>query len=174
MTKKPTRLEPAVLIGAALAVFVVLGILGGGIYLIYREYRQATVYRSVDGRVLSSELATRHIQSAKIRPAAFTPKVRYKYQVDGQDYEGSRIRMYKENSSNKKAMARMQERYPEGSRVKVYYDPDDPSTAVLEPGFTAISFAILLVGFFGVLLAAFLLLKCRQGSIKGSVLQNYN
>ena len=70
---KPMNPKLPVVVGATLAVLVLLGALGGGIYLIIREYRQVYVYRSVEGKVLASELSTRQIQSAKLRPAAYTP-----------------------------------------------------------------------------------------------------
>ena len=160
---KPMNPKLPVVVGATLAVLVLLGALGGGIYLIIREYRQVYVYRSVEGKVLASELSTRQIQSAKLRPAAYTPSVSYDYLVDGKRYEGNRIRLYMENSTSKQAMARIGDRYPPGARVRVYYDPQDPSTAVLEPGFTVVSFVVFLGGLLGALLAAFLALKSRAG-----------
>jgi hypothetical protein len=160
---KPVNSNLPVMVGAALAVLVVLGVLGGGVYLVIREYRQVYVYRSVEGRVLASELATSQIQSAKLRPASYTPKVSYEYLVDGKRYEGNRIRLYMENSTSEKAMARMRDRYPPEARVKVYYDPRDPSIAVLEPGFTVLSFGLFFVGLFGALLTLFLAMKSRAG-----------
>ncbi len=160
---QPVNPKLPVVVGAALAVLVLLGVLGGGAYLIIREYRQVYVYHSVEGRVLASELSTRQIQSAKLRPASYTPKVSYEYLVDGERYEGNRIRLYMENSSSEKSMARMRDRYPAGARVKVYYDARKPSIAVLEPGFTVLSFGLFFVGLLGAFLAAFLALKSRAG-----------
>jgi Protein of unknown function (DUF3592) len=160
---KPLNPNLPVVVGAALAVLVLLGVLGGGVYLVVRELRQVYVYRSVEGRVLASELAARQVQSAKLRPASYTPEVSYEYLVDGKRYEGNRIHLYKENSTSEKAMARMRDRYPAGARVMVHYDPQDPSIAVLEAGFTVVSFAVFLGGLLGTLLAAFLGLKSRAG-----------
>ena len=70
-------------------------------------------------------------------------RIRYEYEVGGQLYESKRIafmdRVFGGNASDR------YRRYPNGSTVDVYYDPDDPSLAVIEPG-------VRLIGFVGAIL----------------------
>src|SRR5687768_7415344 len=58
------------------------------------------------------------------------PVVRYSYQAGGQTYQGGRIAPGMEvgGSGAEKVIAR----YPLNSQVAVYYDPQNPSDAVLE------------------------------------------
>lgn len=58
--------------------------------------------------------------------------VRYRYAVAGREYEGERVRFVEKAwADNRKQVA---DRYPEGKRVTVAYDPARPESAVLEPG----------------------------------------
>jgi hypothetical protein len=60
--------------------------------------------------------------------------VRYTYEVFDQEYTGTRIRFgaqgYNESSTAQEEIRR----YPSGKRVDVFYDPENPSTAVLTKG----------------------------------------
>ena len=59
---------------------------------------------------------------------SFTPVVTYSYTVNGQMLQSSRVRFSPVKS--KKILAL----YPVGNRVQVFFDPQRPSTAVLEKG----------------------------------------
>jgi hypothetical protein len=66
---------------------------------------------------------------------AYGMDAEYRYQVGNQNYTGKRIRylnMWGDSSAKAFAQA-----HPVGSNVTVYHDPDDPSEAVLAPGFGA-------------------------------------
>ncbi len=65
----------------------------------------------------------------------FLPVLSYRYDVDGQRFEGSRITWSTGRGFRKYTRARRQlDRYRPGSTVKVHYDPARPGSAVLEPG----------------------------------------
>ena len=95
------------------------------------------------GRVVASGVETRRDVGATDGPAAprryeHRPAVRYTYTAGGATYTADRVR-FGENTAERGegARARAQaeaDRYPEGQDVSVFYDPDDPSRAVLEPG----------------------------------------
>jgi hypothetical protein len=64
----------------------------------------------------------------------FRPDVVYRYQVDEMDYRGSRISLGGRLYASFDAFARRRVgRYTPGDKVTVYYDPDNPAMAVLEP-----------------------------------------
>src|SRR4051812_546335 len=65
----------------------------------------------------------------------FRPVVRYRYEVDGQRYEGSRIQWTMDQGYRKYTRARhLLDRYRNGSVVTVHYDPSRPGSAVLQTG----------------------------------------
>ena len=79
---------------------------------------------STAGEVLSSRIEE---SSGYEGDTVFRPVIEYRYQVDGQHYEGDRLCFGSESVS-------AVERYSPGSTVAVYYDPVRPGNAVLEPG----------------------------------------
>jgi Protein of unknown function (DUF3592) len=65
----------------------------------------------------------------------FRPVVRYRYEVDGQRYEGNRIQWAMDQGFRKYTRARrLLDRYRAGSTINVHYDPSRPGTAVLQTG----------------------------------------
>ena len=58
--------------------------------------------------------------------------LRYRYEVDGISYEGDRVQFGPVRVTAKELIEALAKRYPPGAQVNVYYDPNDPSTAVLE------------------------------------------
>jgi len=56
------------------------------------------------------------------------PLVFYAYQVDGQVFQGKRVRAAGRTHDASSTIAR----YPAGASVIVYYDPTDPSNSALE------------------------------------------
>lgn len=60
--------------------------------------------------------------------------VRYEYRVDANRYSGNKVSFGEYSSSNRGHAERIVDRYPKGKSVEVFYNPDKPDTAVLEPG----------------------------------------
>jgi hypothetical protein len=63
--------------------------------------------------------------------------VEYDYEVDGRKFTGTRY-CYGEMSTNDGTWSKVQKELPAGKTVPVYYDPADPSDAVLRRGLTGI------------------------------------
>lgn len=62
------------------------------------------------------------------------PAIRYRYRAGGKDHESDRIEWGGKAATSDRAWAQdYVTRFPEGARVKVHYDPDDPGEAVLDP-----------------------------------------
>jgi hypothetical protein len=84
---------------------------------------------AVDGVVLDSAVEVDR-ETGRQR---FRPVVRYRYEVDGQLYEGSRIQWAIDESFRKYTRARrLLDRYRTGAAIKVHYDPTQPDMAVLQ------------------------------------------
>ncbi|MGD9996820.1 MAG: DUF3592 domain-containing protein [Ilumatobacteraceae bacterium] len=82
------------------------------------------------GTVLSATVKIRRL--GQIR--AEIPMVIYSYEVDGRPYQSYRVRASDDTGQipvvNHASITL--DRYPVGSNVTVYYDPDDPANAALE------------------------------------------
>jgi hypothetical protein len=64
--------------------------------------------------------------------------VTYEYSVDGRQYVGRHIGILDEVYSDSQPARDEAAQYPVGASVDVYYSPEDPSSAVLEPGVSQI------------------------------------
>lgn len=104
--------------------------------------------------------------------------LRYQYSVDGTTYSSNAIN----STAAPSYPASIADRYPSGSEVTVYYNPRDPSQAVLEPGlvdvfqafdvFSVLTFAagiyFIYLGILGIKTNR----KKNRGEISGSTWQN--
>ena len=93
--------------------------------------RRAAAWRATSGRVIASAVRAGHPEWAIHNPLLENmPRVRYAFEVDGRRFEGERIG-FGDDSGGANTAATLA-RYPVGATVTVYYDPADPSEAVLE------------------------------------------
>lgn len=67
--------------------------------------------------------------------------VSYQYTVDGKTYDGDRVSYSTENSCNSWS-ENADDDYPEGKEITVYYDPNNPSESVLQPGLSGVDFFV--------------------------------
>lgn len=58
--------------------------------------------------------------------------LRYCYEVGGTSYEGDRVQFGPARVTARELIEGLAKKYPPGAKVDVHYDPNDPSTAVLE------------------------------------------
>lgn len=110
-----------------LTALLIDGILLGIIYATRRGVTKAADWSSTMGTVISSTIEWRRRSEGG---SVAYPSVQYNYQVMGQVLQGGRIMPGPPvgGSGAKKVVAR----YPVGAQVMVYYDPNNPSDAVLE------------------------------------------
>ena len=120
-----------------LPIVAPLAVLAGlGVHLGRRARRAAAVRRAAAawsqtaGTVLSTTIRVRRVGQSRSE----IPLVIYSYQVDGRPYQAHRVRAGDETGQIKVIgdASSMLDRYPVGSNVTVYYDPDDPANAALE------------------------------------------
>ena len=99
--------------------------------LTLRRGAETKAWPAVEGVVLDSAIAADRNGGRQ----RFRPTVRYRYEVAGQRYEGSRIQWAAKEGFRKYTRARrMLDRYRSGTAIKVHYDPSRPGMAVLQPG----------------------------------------
>ncbi|MRT93133.1 DUF3592 domain-containing protein [Ancylomarina sp. 16SWW S1-10-2] len=97
-------------------------------------------------------------QSESDGTTMYAAVINYDFTVDNKSYSGDRITLTSGNSSTSsiREVKKDLQAYPTGANVKVYYDPELPNNAILEPGadfFTKIiKYAPFLLGFIGLLM----------------------
>ena len=111
---------------------------GIGLYMLlayFRAYLQTNYsqrWPNVDGQIVTSEVLHQTSSSSHgVSSTTSEPHVEYTYSVNGQTYQGRHIDfgLTISNSSDAKKVVR---HYPVGAIRKVFYNPHNPSEAVLE------------------------------------------
>jgi len=101
-----------------------------------RGGRASQNWPSVDGKIISSSIRTS--SSSGAGRSRYYPVVEYEYSVDGKSLRGDRISFDTQPVSHQSATV-ITKRYSVGRVVPVFYDPEDASKCVLEPGTSRIS-----------------------------------
>ncbi len=95
------------------------------------EAKASKAWPTIQGTVNSSILNIKKNNEGKIM---YSPNVQYTYSVDGKVYHGTNIRMVDGSTNIKQSVKKQLEKYKAGTSVEVFYDPEFPNSAVLEPG----------------------------------------
>jgi len=128
-TRKPGKANPIVL-GS---LFILIG---GIVFFMWGlpplKYSNASkTWPSVPGEITRSELETYR----KDGKTQYLPDIAYKYNVDGKDYSSSKVTVGDPPFTGSISPAkRIQNYYPVGKNVDVFYDPEVPSSSALRPG----------------------------------------
>lgn len=98
--------------------------------LAYRRAKESDTWPAVDGVLLSVELwGTRNIDGEMV--AVNNLAVKYEYTVSAVQYTGNHTAFYQLHYPETTEFALA---HPEGSRVRVFYNPDNCEQSVLIPG----------------------------------------
>lgn len=90
---------------------------------------------TTEGIIISSDVIKTKGASPGDDPDSWHPQVRYRYFINGAEYLSDRIEVFNIANGNTSRFAeKAVSRYPPGMQVKVYYYPEYPAFAVLEPG----------------------------------------
>lgn len=114
--------------------FVILAIILLALAVRGRRKAAATLkWPSTSGRVISSDIEMRHSSDSDGSHYTPYPVVVYEYEVAGRRYMNNKIGSGTQIGGSLITQPAVN-RYPAGLNVAVYYNPDDPVDAVLEPG----------------------------------------
>jgi hypothetical protein len=127
--------------------------------LLWNEVRQsaaaASGWHSTEGKIVVSQVRkeTAYVGRGNRAAAFYRPAITYAYRVEGRDYQAERIRFGGDAGGSEPSAKAAVERYPEDGKVMVWYDPANPSRAVLEMGvapaawlFAAMTLVLLVLG----------------------------
>ena len=98
---------------------------------------ESSGWPSVEGEIVRSDVVEERTQSqsrAGDDRRVYRGAVRYRYRVDGTDYEGDRVSLGEYATENRADAEAVTRRYPLGRRVPVHYRPGAPDASLLEPG----------------------------------------
>ena len=143
---------PLIVLGAFLLVFAVAPFIPGnlwlkvfgaawlliGIFLLIRgfiELQQARLesWPSTRGRIIDAQMLS--AESEPGQPPTWWLELKYSYELKGEQYQGRRIRTGGPVLlANKSLVEKAAEQYTPGKEVSVFYNPENPSEAVLEKG----------------------------------------
>lgn len=137
---------------AASLIFLLLGVVftSSGVNMIISA-KESVAWPVAEGRIHHSKI----IETVKRRTSgqkgqanskSYHAKVEYEYIVSETKYSSNQISFGKTGSNKPEYARQLVNQYPKGKIVDVYYDPEDPETAVLVPGKSLASYAQLLVG----------------------------
>lgn len=104
----------------------------------------------------------------------YFPELKYSYNVEAQAYTGTRIdflRQYQQYPPDV-AMSWLLA-YPPGQTVTVYYDPQKPNTAVLEPGIKSEQRGLFYIGLGAIVLCSFFFVVVLYDYHNGRMLPRY-
>jgi hypothetical protein len=116
------------------------------------EASRSAQWPSVPGKVLGSVVNSSNTGARRSNSRSYTPVITYSYAVNGQALTGTEItpgQLWGYAS----AYAAV-DKFAQGTTPPIYYSPDDPKTAVLEPGLSVANFGYLLVGLLFVVFGA--------------------
>lgn len=129
-------------VGAAILTLVGLMLTIAGSYEL-SQGRKTRSWLETSGRILESDIVSRSSTSRRSTDTSRTisqtdtdydVELRYSYTVGNGAFEGRRVQ-YGNTSHDERAAAQEElARYPRGTDVPVYYDPQDPARSVLVKG----------------------------------------
>lgn len=132
------RMQLPLLIGATVAV-IACAVIAWTVYGAIRENESnirnadaSLTWPSVKGRVTETRLDAS--RKPKAKTTDYTALITYTYSVNGQSYTANRIRFGAEGENTRESQQSVLNRFPEGARVDVLYDPANPAIATLLTG----------------------------------------
>jgi hypothetical protein len=108
------------------------GLMASGLVSTFVRHKIAQqTFLQTQGQMLRSHVREIHSDHAR-HGVQYEPFVEYHYTVDGETYTSHRIDFGGSGALSRKHAVRQIRPYPREGTVTVFYDPDDPATAVLE------------------------------------------
>lgn len=122
------------------SIFMLVGGIVGAVgYFMLARARASRRWPSVSGQVVRSEVVSREQTDTEPgtihigrRPRVYSVALEYAYEVDGTTLKSKRVAFTDSFTKSEGQCEKIAARYPVGSPVTVYYDPEKPTKAVLD------------------------------------------
>ncbi len=153
------KIGPLLRLGGSIFLVVLMAKFLSGMAHTYRLANEVRRWPTTQGTVVKAEAVK--VGSDEEGNDEYEARIRYRYEVNGQTYEGHAITLGAHVTGDRRSAERIVAVYPEGVLVRVYYNPRNPAEAALKPGvqgdfwlFLALMAAGLLIGVGGILYSA--------------------
>ena len=118
---------------------------------------------ATEGHIVDHDVRPATLEHGKRKKSGFAAFAAYAYEVEGRSYESDRYAIGQEHV-DKHAMSldakrALRAEYPLKQEVTVYYDPDDPASAVLKAGAPEWNGTVYLLGGVGLIAFVYCLLQ---------------
>jgi Protein of unknown function (DUF3592) len=118
----------------SLCMFIVgLVVSGWGLFEL-KQARESSGWPSTPGTITRSAIHQVANNKENQPETTYYPHIQYRYAVFGKGYTADRIAFGSPSGGDQGQAQKIVDRYFTGKTVTVYYDPDDPSVAVLNAG----------------------------------------
>ncbi len=111
---------------------------------------RSTTWPRVNATVTESKIESTWAFINNVPVQSFHLHLRYEYKMQGQTFVGKRISMIDDSSTNVKNVETLKARYPVGTEVQPFVDPDDPEYAILKPGASLLWWILLSICSIGI------------------------
>ena len=142
-------------------VVVGIGVLYSGVSSI-KEANESRNWPIITGLVISSQAHSQKQQS-DVDEVIYLAKIKYSYKVKETIYNNDTVSFSQYRTSNRNYVQDELKKYPVGAKVDVYYNPNNPQIAVLEPRWGLINVVSLVIGFIILIIGGMI---ARNGIIK--------
>ena len=126
-------------------------------YKILEDAQKSEDWPTVEGRVMSSKLKSHN--NSRWNSITYSVQILFKYTVQDKVYLSDKFSFEQTRSKDLTSVRRIVDGYPAGKYVQLFYDPDNPGVAVLDPRPKGRSYVLLgvgialgLIGFLGFLI----------------------
>ena len=125
---KPKRRRNRVLIAAGLITLIV-GAAVLSIFFVHPlvHWKSAQSWPSADAKIVSSEIEISRVKNS----TSYEAKFDYAFDVHGQEWNGHQYGFFV-FSGSEEASEELVSRYPVGTETQIFYDPSQPSDAVMD------------------------------------------
>jgi len=129
-----------------------IGLSGFGVNNLVNAHQSAS-WPTTEGKILTSdvnksttrETAGSGIGSGPRTTTSYAAAISYEYSVNGELFFSDKVSFGEMGGAAVHAYAKTRD-YPKGKRVSVFYNPDNPRIAVLEPGGAKSAYLLLIMG----------------------------
>ncbi|QDU00179.1 DUF3592 domain-containing protein [Gimesia aquarii] len=135
-------------------IFLSLGIIfmGTGYFIAYhiglpliKEAKASTSWPTTTGVIQNSKVKVH--RSNDSNSSTYSAEVIYRYQVEQNEFQSETVWFGGDISTSNRSMAQETvKKYPAKKQVTVYYNPNKPATAVLEPGVFTMTYFYYIFG----------------------------
>jgi hypothetical protein len=111
-------------------------------YSLYLDMKEQKTWVRSLARIVDSRVVERSRHSS----ITHHPEIRYRYTYNGRDYTSDRVATDDVDYGWRGAAQKVADRYPVGSEVSAFVDPEKPENALLEPGHSWFTIMALFLG----------------------------